>query len=73
MCVIKYDVYRELRGKYGLTPERRRLKRAGRSIFYTQAFIEAPVTVDGLKIEVLRVKDIDYPAVLGSNLLQLVG
>lgn len=74
ICIVRSDVYDRLKNKFPLVTELRRLKGAGSGIFYTLGYIEAPVLIDDIKLKirfyVVRADDLDYPAVLGTSLLQ---
>ena len=76
MCTMRCDVYDRLCNEFQLVVEQRRLKGAGAGVFYTQGYFEAPVVIDGIPLKirfyVVRAEDLDYPAVLGTNLLQFV-
>lgn len=76
ICTIRDDVFRKLGNKFYLVEEKKRLKCAGGGVFFTQGYFIAPIVIDGIQLvvqlHVVQGSDIDYPAVLGTNLLQFV-
>lgn len=74
ICIIRSDIYDKIRGKFPLVPEQQRLKGAGSGVFYTLGYFEAPISLDGIPLRIIfhvvQVDDLDYPAVIGTNLLQ---